>query len=551
MRAGWNPSWVWVVALLLVAASADPELIQETEQPTPEASQPTPEVGQPTLEGRAADPEPGEPTPEAEAPPAAQAEGEAEPPDSPRPSPGERRRAMGPVVRVGDSYTLRAGDRVREVVVIAGSATIEGEVDGDMVVVLGTVRLGGTSVVRGDLVVVGGSATVESGAVVERDLVVVGGELDAPPEFSPGGAQVAVGFLGSAVPFDAVVPLFSQGLLWGRPLVPSLPWMWAFVGVVFLMYLIINIVFERPVRACSDVLADKPLTTGFAGFLVLLLIGPVSFILLISVVGMVALPFLMLALFIGGIFGRVGVVRWMGSRVVAEHESGGWGQATRSLTIGFAVLSLAYMVPVIGLVTWAMLGVFGLGAATITFVGALRRELPQASQSPPLSVPSVPPPANPPDASGEHTSETGAADVTIPSGTAGVDTDAALLRRATFPSRVGSVVLDLLLVAITMALLPLDGEGVFFFVVLVYHVVFWGWKGTTIGGLVFRLRIVRTEGSPIRFSEAVIRGLSGIFSVAALGIGWFWAIWDAEGQAWHDRVAGTYVVSVPPNWPLP
>ena len=96
MRAGWNPSWVWVVALLLVAASADPELIQETEQPTPEASQPTPEVGQPTLEGRAADPEPGEPTPEAEAPPAAQAEGEAEPPDSPRPSPGERRRAMGP-----------------------------------------------------------------------------------------------------------------------------------------------------------------------------------------------------------------------------------------------------------------------------------------------------------------------------------------------------------------------------------------------------------------------------------------------------------------------
>ena len=104
MRTRWNWSWVWVIALLLVAASADPELIQETEQPTPEASQPTPEVGQPTLEGRAADSEPGEPTPEAEAPPAAQAEGEEEPPDSTRPVPGERRREMGPVVRVGDSY---------------------------------------------------------------------------------------------------------------------------------------------------------------------------------------------------------------------------------------------------------------------------------------------------------------------------------------------------------------------------------------------------------------------------------------------------------------
>ena len=534
MRTRWIWSWVWAVAFILVPASGGAQPSPEAEQLAPEGEEPTPV--------------------DEEASPSTQAETEEEPPDSTRPFPGEQRRAMGPVVRVGDSYTLRAGDRVRDVVVIAGSATIEGEVAGDVIVVVGTARLAGTSVVEGDFVVVGGSATIESGAVVDRDLVVVGGELDAPPEFSPGGEQVAIGFLGSALPFDAVVPWFSQGLLWGRPLVPSLPWMWAFVGVIFLMYLIINVVFERPVRACSDVLADKPLITGFAGFLVLLLIGPVSLILMISVVGIVVLPFLMLALLIGGILGRIGVVRWLGSRVWAEDGSAGWGQATRSLTIGFVVVSLAYMVPVIGLVTWAVLGVFGLGAATTTFVAALRRELPQASQSPPLSVPSVPPPATP-DATGEHTAETGAADVTIPSGTTQTDTDTVLLPRATFPRRVGAVVLDLLLVTFTTTILPLGDEGVFFrvffFLVLVYHVVFWGWKGTTIGGLVFRLRIMRTEGSPIRFSEAVIRGLSGIFSVAALGLGWFWAIGDAERQAWHDKVAGTYVVSVPPHWPLP
>ena len=76
-------------------------------------------------------------------------------------------------------------------------------------------------------------------------------------------------------------------------------------------------------------------------------------------------------------------------------------------------------------------------------------------------------------------------------------------------------------------------------------------RGRPSGGVICRLRVVRTDGTPIRFTEAVIRGLSGIFSVAALGIGWFWAIRDAERQAWHDRVAGTYVVSVPPHWPLP
>ena len=550
MRTLWSRSGAWAIALILVAASAGAQL-PEAEQPAPEVAPPSPEAGESTQQDAEPAPEAVEPPPaDEETSPGTQAETEEGRPESTRPSPEERRRTRNGVVRIGDSYTVAAGDRVREVVVIAGSATIEGDVDGDVVVVLGAARLAGTSVVGGDFVVVGGSATIEPGAVVDRDVVVVGGELDAPPGFSSGGEHVAIGFLGSGVPFDALGPWFSQGLLWGRPLVPSLPWMWAFVGVIFLMYLIINIVFERPVRACSEVLADKPLTTGFAGFLVLLLFGPVSFLLLISVVGMVVLPFLMLALLIGGILGRIGVVRWLGGRVVAEHGEAGWGQATRSLTIGFVIVTLAYMVPVIGLVTWAVLGVFGLGAATTTFVAALRRELPPASQPPPISVPANAPPATPLDATVEHAAETAATDVTILSGTT-MNTDGALLQRATFPRRFGAVVLDLLLVMVTMMLLPLEGAGAFFFLVLVYHVVFWGWKGTTIGGLICRLRIVRTEGAPIRFSEAVIRGLSGIFSVAALGLGWFWAIGDAEGQAWHDRVAGTYVVSVPPDWPLP
>jgi uncharacterized RDD family membrane protein YckC len=35
-----------------------------------------------------------------------------------------------------------------------------------------------------------------------------------------------------------------------------------------------------------------------------------------------------------------------------------------------------------------------------------------------------------------------------------------------------------------------------------------------------------------------------------LGLGCLWILKDPERQAWHDKIAGTYVVKVPRNWPL-
>ena len=60
-----------------------------------------------------------------------------------------------------------------------------------------------------------------------------------------------------------------------------------FVGVFFVVYLALNLVFDRPVRACAGTLADKPLTAFAVGLLVLLLAGPVCALLAVSVVGLV------------------------------------------------------------------------------------------------------------------------------------------------------------------------------------------------------------------------------------------------------------------------
>ena len=85
----------------------------------------------------------------------------------------------------------------------------------------------------------------------------------------------------------------------------------------------------------------------------------------------------------------------------------------------------------------------------------------------------------------------------------------------------------------------------FFLMWLVYHIAFWAWKGTTIGGIVVGIKIVRADGRPIDFAVALVRALGSIFSAMALFLGFFWAGWDRDKQSWHDKIAGTIVVKAP------
>jgi uncharacterized RDD family membrane protein YckC len=78
----------------------------------------------------------------------------------------------------------------------------------------------------------------------------------------------------------------------------------------------------------------------------------------------------------------------------------------------------------------------------------------------------------------------------------------------------------------------------------------WSWKGTTIGGVVFGLRIVRRDGRPIDFAVALLRSLASFFSALVVFVGFFWAGWNREKQSWHDLIAGTIVIKVPKGVPL-
>ena len=507
-------------------------------------------------------PSPASP-PRGAAPPAAEAE--------PQPDvvePRLNRRDHPEIFRLGSDYTLPAGESAQDVVIIAGNATIAGETQ-DLVVLAGTARLASTAVVDGDAVVVGGRMSVEDGATINGDLVVVGGGLDSPGGFVPGGEQVVLGSAILDTGIATMLPWVTRGFFFGRPIVPSLPWVWGFVLVALLVYIAVAVIFQTPVTATTRALSEAPLSAFLAGLVVMLAVGPVLLLLAVSVVGLVVIPFAVCALLLAALVGRIGAVRWLGRTVLPEDDPSSRAQIVRSLTIGALILSLVYMVPVLGMVTWASIGVMGLGAAAVACAAALRRENPKPV--PPPVVPTPPPPdsaggslGSPLDAGGTPAMG-GAAAMEIPSpfaaapamggsavGHAGT-IDLTLMPRATFSQRLAALALDVLLVAMTAAFLDLNrGPGSrIFLLLLVYHVAFWAWKGTTVGGIICSLRVTRTDGQPLRFADALVRALSGIFSFAVLGLGYLWILKDPERQAWHDRVAGTFVVKVPPNLPLP
>jgi uncharacterized RDD family membrane protein YckC len=457
-----------------------------------------------------------------------------------------------PILRVGQDYTQRAGEVAGDVRSVFGDVTLEGHVERDVVVVLGSVHATSTAVVDGSLVVLGGSATIDRGAVVHRDLVVVGGLLTAPPDFSPGGNHVVVGSpaLGNAL--TAIVPWLTRGLLWGRLIVPDLGWIWVVVGIVFFVYLLVNTLFDGPVRTAADVTLDKPLSVFLVGLLVLVLTVPAIVILAATVVGLAVVPFVLCAMFLAGLVGKAGVARALGRALVRQSSPDSKVQALRSFVLGSAVIGVAYMIPVLGFLTWALTSVLAVGAAAAMVRAKLRREHPPRERVVAPAATAQPAPA----VSGERATapppEPPLADVPPVAMPATLAGDLALYPRASFLDRAAAFALDCLLVGIAGAFLhPARHDGWFPLLLLAYHVAFWAWRGTTLGGIVVGLRVIRTDGSDPRFVDALVRGLSGIFSLVALGIGCFWMLQDPERQTWHDKIAGTFVVKVPRNLVLP
>lgn len=457
------------------------------------------------------------------------------------------------VVRVGGPFDLAADDSAMNVTVIAGDALIAGRIERDVVVVLGTAEIAASAIINGSLTVIGGNARVREGAYIRRDLAVVGGELDAPLGLVTRGDSFVLDTRAFGGRLRWLVDWLKRGLLFGRLIVADLGWMWLFVAVWFFVNLLVAAVFESPARKAAGVIRERPISSLAMGLATLVLVGPISVLLAVSVIGALVVPFVLIAVVAAWTIGRVATARWLGSSILTEHEASK-SVAMRSVVIGLLIIAVFYALPILGLVVWASFGVIGLGATALTFINAYRRENPLPTAPPPPRY--VAPPV-PPYVTSTDPQEVNAMPnpIPVPLAVSAIPSERRAQGLATFPhamflDRLAGGVLDLILILLISAMLDISRFNVVLIMFLAYQIGFLSWKGTTVGGIILQLRVVRTDGEAVRGADALVRSLASVFSAVVLGLGFLWIMRDPERQAWHDRIAGTYVVKVPREWPV-
>lgn len=167
---------------------------------------------------------------------------------------------------------------------------------------------------------------------------------------------------------------------------------------------------------------------------------------------------------------------------------------------------------------------------------------------PPLSAPEIPPPAVPQAVVAPVPPPPPPAPPSVPPVAAAV-----AWRRAGFFPRLAALALDGVLIGMLMAfvygILPRflrhDSPGPWLIALAIYGAVMWKHKGTTIGGIVCGLKVVRVDNRELDWTTAIVRALGCFLSLAVAGLGFIWVAIDDDKQSWHDKIAGTTVVHVP------
>jgi uncharacterized RDD family membrane protein YckC len=466
----------------------------------------------------------------------------------------EENQVRGERIRIGSNQIITAEEKVREFVTVFGNSELAGVAERDMVTVFGnarmTGRVGGDMVtvfgdaqvdgpVDRDLVVVFGNLRLGSKAVVNHDCVVVFGKLDRNSHSVIGRQALEL------MPwFSSLGNYIRSGPLLGRLLPPQSGLAWIVVALHFVVYILIAVILPKPTAAGVKRLDDNPFLCLGVGVLIMILLAPVMLILVATGIGIILVPFVGLADLAFAALGKASTLEFIGLQMLRRFRSNADSYPIFGFLIGFLIVTVIYMIPILGLLVWLILRPLALGAAVLAIFGTIRRNG-NGSSAPGIPVYSapgstsspIPPPMNSDPAAGS--TPQGSMPLTV-SATAS-DPRMMVMPRAGFWIRTAATVLDFVL----LVWLLYFTHKFFLLFWLAYHIAMWTWKGTTIGGIICSLKVVRIDGRPLDFGVALVRGLSAVFSAVVLCLGFFWAGWTRTRQSWHDLIADTVIVRVP------
>jgi uncharacterized RDD family membrane protein YckC len=90
--------------------------------------------------------------------------------------------------------------------------------------------------------------------------------------------------------------------------------------------------------------------------------------------------------------------------------------------------------------------------------------------------------------------------------------------------------------------MAIGAAGLFAGLGALYHLYLGGMVGQTVGKRLLRIRVIGSRGGPPGPAGAVGRLAALVLSTLPVGLGWLWCLFDRERRAFHDHLAGTYVI---------
>ena len=437
----------------------------------------------------------------------------------------------GDQVVTGRTFILRAGESADgDVVVIRGHARIDGVVNGDLALIASDAEISGT--VNGDMVAVASKTHFKEGALVNGDFSSVISTVERDENLHVNGSRVHLDFLPTGIG-----QWLSGTIFLLRPMSPDsfVSWFWALL--LLGLCLAVGYFFPKPVAETGAILRGRAPASFLCGLAIIPAVAFLCFLLLITVIGAVAIPLVVAAVFVLALFGNAVVFQLIGQRVAPQMSTQKY-PTLLWIGLGAIICWVVYCIPVIGFLAGSIVLLAGLGSFSLYLLERSRNRVPVA-QLP----------------AGKTAATKPAKGATPPSQLVPPVSLVRVTPSAPFWPRLGANVIDLVIILallhFLLAFLPTHQVALPAWVL--YRFAMYVWRSATIGEMALNLRVQRFDGTLLTgdYGTAMVRALGGLLSLLPLGLGFFWTLFDPARETWHDKITNTQVVSTRPTAPPP
>ncbi|MCX5750439.1 MAG: polymer-forming cytoskeletal protein [Candidatus Saganbacteria bacterium] len=253
--------------------------------------------------------------------------------------------ANNEITKIGSDVFIAKDVSVDKVSVIGGSAKIDGQIQGDVAAIGGSVILGDTATVLGDVVAIGGTVQKAPNTIIKGDIV----EIAIP------GHQAVVGAMNKGE-----LPLLGISI--------AIFCLLAFVCALILALVVVGF-YTKQIGNASFACEKSAWRCFWAGVLGLILIVPITLLLLISLIGIVFIPLWIMLVVAALFFGKVVMSQLIGKKLLHFFKV---AKKPMMLEVAFGIIVLAFisMIPFIGGLIKMILITIALGGVILTRFGA-------------------------------------------------------------------------------------------------------------------------------------------------------------------------------------